>query len=64
MDQITTAPTTTDKDWRGFVPAVAEVMTAAGFVVQPDSLLLKSLCSADEARHVDRSRFYLVNAGA
>ena len=64
MEDASSLPRTTDKDWRGFVPAAVEVMTAAGFVVKPDSLLLKSLCNADEARHVDRSRFYLVNAGA
>ena len=58
-----TLQTTTDKDYRGFVPAVVEIMTAAGFVVKPDSLLLKSLCNGDEARNVDRSRFYIVNAG-
>lgn len=37
------------------------VATSDGFVVQPDSLLMASLCNGDEARHIDRSR-YLVNA--
>ena len=54
-------PTTTDKDYRGFTPAAVTVMTAAGFAVKADSLLLKSLCNADESRNVDRSRYYLVN---
>ena len=61
MNNIT-VPTTTDKDYRGLVPTDVEIMTAAGFVVKPDDLLLKSLCNGDEARHVDRSRFYIVNA--
>ncbi|TFC03632.1 hypothetical protein [Cryobacterium mannosilyticum] len=42
--------------------APVTVATAAGFVVKPDSLLLKSLCNADEARHIDRARF-AINAG-
>ena len=43
-------------------PAPATVATAAGFIVQPDSLLMKSLCNADNGSSVDRGR-YLVNAG-
>ena len=62
MDKIT-VQTTTDKDWRGLVPADVEIMTAAGFVVKPDDLLMMSLVNGDESRSVDRSRFYIVNAG-
>ena len=62
MNESTTVPTT-DKDWRGLVPADVEVMTAAGFVVKPDDLLMQSLVNGDESRSVDRSRFYIVNAG-
>ena len=61
MDKITAQ--TTDKDYRGFVPASVEVMTAAGFVVKPDDLMMQSLINGDESRSVDRSRFYIVNAG-
>ena len=60
MDQITSIPTTTDKDYRGFVPAT--VMTAAGFIVKPDDLMMQSLVNGDNSRSVDRARFYLVHA--
>ncbi|TFC85800.1 XRE family transcriptional regulator [Cryobacterium sp. TmT2-59] len=43
--------------------AVPIVATAAGFIVQPDSLLMKSLCNADNGSSVDRGR-YLINDGA
>ena len=61
MDKITAQ--TTDKDYRGPIPADVEISTAAGFVVKPDDLLMQSLVNADESRYVDRSRFYIVNAG-
>ena len=60
MDKITVQ---TAKDWRGLVPTDVEVMTAAGFVVKPDDLLMQSIVNGDESRYVDRSRFYIVNAG-
>ena len=63
MNESTTLPTTTDKDYRGLVPADVEVMTAAGFVVKPDDLMMQSLVNGDNTRHVDRSRFYIVNVG-
>lgn len=45
-------------------PAVPIVATAAGFVVRPDSLLMRSICSGDNpAAFADRGR-YLVNVGA
>lgn len=45
------------------IPA-ATVTTTAGFVVQPDSLLMKSLCNGDNpASVIDRSRFF-VTVGA
>ena len=62
MNESTTLPTTTDKDYRGLVPADVEVMTAAGFVVKPDDLMMQSLVNGDNSRSVDRSRFYIVNA--
>lgn len=45
--------------------AVPTVATAAGFVVRPDSLLIRSLSNGDEARvgTTDRAR-YFVNVGA
>ena len=47
---------TTDSDWI--------VTTDAGFIVKPDSLMMRSLCNADEARAgtTERAR-YFVNAG-
>lgn len=39
-----------------------KVATAAGFVVESESLLMQSLSNADEARQVDRSRYFLVRA--
>ncbi|TFC71407.1 hypothetical protein E3O45_15145 [Cryobacterium sp. TMS1-20-1] len=41
----------------------ATVATTDGLVIKPDSLLLRSLCNADEARSLDRSR-YLITVGA
>ena len=43
-------------------PVFAAISTAAGFVVKPDTLLMASLCNADEAREIERSR-YLITAG-
>ena len=63
MNESTTLQTTTDRDWRGHVPAVVDIMTAAGFVVKPDDLMMQSLVNGDNSRSVDRSRFYIVNAG-
>ena len=59
MNQIISVWTATDKDWNGHT-----VTTAAGFTVKPDSLMMRSLCNADEARAdtTDRAR-YFVNAG-
>ena len=37
------------------------VATAAGHVIDPESIVMQSLCNADEARYVDRARFF-VNA--
>lgn len=39
------------------------VANAAGYVIEPDTLFMRSLCNADEARYVDRS-LYFVNVGA
>ena len=44
-------------------PVFATISTAAGFTVQPDTLLLQSLSSADEARSVDRSRYFITTGG-
>ena len=63
MNHNNTLPTATDKDYRGLVPADVEIMTAAGFVVKPDDLLMQSIVNGDNTRSVDRSRFYIVNAG-
>ncbi|TFD48717.1 hypothetical protein E3T46_14910 [Cryobacterium sp. Hh11] len=41
----------------------AVVATAAGFIVEPDSLLMKSLANGDNARDIDRGRF-IVTVGA
>ncbi|TFC78160.1 hypothetical protein E3O45_05975 [Cryobacterium sp. TMS1-20-1] len=37
----------------------ATVATAAGFVVQPDSLLMKSLANGDGANDIERGRFMI-----
>ena len=54
MERLTTASPVID--YSGHT-----VATSAGFVVQPDSLLMASLCNGDEARNLDRAR-YRVNA--
>lgn len=62
VNQITSLSTTTDKDYRGHFPVVATVTTAAGFAVNPDTLLMEILCNGDNpAGFADRGR-YLVNA--
>ncbi|MBX0299401.1 hypothetical protein K2F54_05345 [Cryobacterium sp. 1639] len=56
---VTKTRSATDKDWNGHT-----VATRAGFVVKPDSLMMRSLCNGDAARagDIDRARFF-VNAG-
>ena len=39
------------------------VANGAGMSVDPESILMQSIVNADEARHIDRSRFILVGAG-
>lgn len=41
----------------------ATVATAAGFIVEPDSLLMKSLANGDNAHEIERGRF-IVTVGA
>ena len=46
-------------DMKNSVPAAA-VTTAAGFIVQPDSLLMRSICNGDNpAAFADRGRYFI-----
>ena len=55
MERLTTAPPVID--YSGHT-----VATSAGFVVQPESILMQSLVNGDEARYIDRARYIVRSA--
>ena len=56
MERLTTAPPVID--YSGHT-----VANSAGYVIDPESILMQSIVNADESRSLDRSRFF-VNVGA